>query len=85
MTGRSGGTVAAVDLGATSGRVMIGHVAHDELSVRPIARFPNGPVTEADGLHWDVTAIYEHALKKKCTRYTIPARYQTLTLLWMKL
>lgn len=58
----SGGTVAAVDLGATSGRVMIGHVSHDELSVRPVARFPNGPVTQADGLHWDVTGLFGHAL-----------------------
>jgi rhamnulokinase len=58
----SGGAVAAVDLGATSGRVMIGHVGHNELSVRPVARFPNGPVTRRDGLHWDVTALYEHAL-----------------------
>ncbi len=54
--------VAAVDLGATSGRVMIGHVGHNELSVRPVARFPNGPVTHPDGLHWNVTALYEHAL-----------------------
>ncbi|CAN5393717.1 rhamnulokinase family protein [soil metagenome] len=52
--------VAAVDLGATSGRVMLGHVGHNELSLRPIARFPNGPVTLADGLHWDIDALYGH-------------------------
>lgn len=54
--------VAAVDLGATSGRVMIGHVSHDELSVRPVARFPNGPVTQSDGLHWNATGLFGHAL-----------------------
>ncbi|HOW00121.1 MAG TPA: rhamnulokinase family protein [Rhodoglobus sp.] len=59
---RSPGTVAAVDLGATSGRVMLGHVDHNELSVRPVARFPNGPVQRADGLHWDIDALYSHAL-----------------------
>jgi rhamnulokinase len=56
------GYVAAVDLGATSGRVMLGHVDHNELSVRPVARFPNGPVQRADGLHWDIDALYTHAL-----------------------
>lgn len=62
MTGpsRPSGTgfVAAIDLGATSGRVMLGHVGHNELSVRPVARFPNGPVAAADGLHWDIDALY---------------------------
>lgn len=62
MRVRSAASVAAVDLGATSGRVMIGHVSHDELSVRPVARFPNGPVAHPDGLHWNVTALFEHAL-----------------------
>jgi len=56
------GAVAAVDLGATSGRVMLGYVGHNELSVRPVARFPNGPVTRPDGLHWDIDALREHVL-----------------------
>ena len=59
---RSSGSVAAVDLGATSGRVMIGHVDHNDLSVRTVARFPNGPVSQADGLHWNVVALYEHTI-----------------------
>jgi rhamnulokinase len=50
--------VAAVDLGATSGRVMLGYVGHNELSLRHVARFPNGPVTQPDGLHWDVSELY---------------------------
>ena len=54
--------VAAVDLGATSGRVMLGHVGHNELSVRPVARFPNGPVSREDGLHWDIDALYSSVL-----------------------
>jgi rhamnulokinase len=52
--------VAAVDLGATSGRVMLGYVGHNELSVRPVARFPNLPVRIADGLHWDILDLYRH-------------------------
>lgn len=54
--------VAAVDLGATSGRVMLGYVGHNELSLRPVARFPNGPVTAADGLHWDISGLYRHVI-----------------------
>lgn len=54
--------LAAVDLGATSGRVMLGSVSHNELSVRPVARFPNGPVEREDGLHWDIDALYSHVL-----------------------
>ncbi|GAA1217618.1 rhamnulokinase family protein [Rhodoglobus aureus] len=54
--------VAAIDLGATSGRVMLGHVGHNELSVRPVARFPNGPVRRDDGLHWDIDALYSSVL-----------------------
>jgi len=56
------GVVAAVDLGATSGRVMLGHVGHNELSVRPVARFPNGPVQLDSGLHWNIEALYGHVL-----------------------
>jgi rhamnulokinase len=54
--------VAAVDLGATSGRVILGHVGHNELRLTPISRFPNGPVATADGLHWDVTGLFAHIL-----------------------
>ncbi|MWV48660.1 rhamnulokinase [Rathayibacter sp. VKM Ac-2803] len=54
--------VAAVDLGATSGRVILGYVGRDELRMRHVARFPNQPVrvTEGNtsGLHWNVLELY---------------------------
>ncbi|MET4783255.1 rhamnulokinase family protein [Glaciihabitans sp. UYNi722] len=50
--------VAAVDLGATSGRVMLGYVGRGELRLVPVARFSNGPVTRSDGLHWDIDALW---------------------------
>ena len=59
MTGTSG-VVAAVDLGATSGRVMLGYVDDGVLRLEQVARFPNGPVEGPDGLHWDFTALYRH-------------------------
>ncbi|MGC0369471.1 rhamnulokinase [Microbacterium sp. SLBN-111] len=52
--------VAAVDLGATSGRVMIGRVGDDTLALEEVARFPNGPVERADGWHWDIEALWGH-------------------------
>ncbi|BFM25428.1 rhamnulokinase [Microbacterium sp. che218] len=52
--------VAAVDLGATSGRVMIGRVGEGVLELEQVARFANGPVERADGWHWDVEALWTH-------------------------
>ncbi|KJQ53416.1 rhamnulokinase [Microbacterium sp. SA39] len=54
--------VAAVDLGATSGRVMIGRVGDGTLDLELVSRFSNGPVEREDGLHWDFAALYEHIL-----------------------
>ncbi len=55
--------VAAVDLGATSGRVMIGRVGDGVLELELVSRFPNGPVEREDGLHWDFAALYEHIVE----------------------
>ncbi len=54
--------VAAVDLGATSGRVMVGHVGPDTLEATAVARFPNDPVQTSDGLHWNILGLYGAAL-----------------------
>ena len=54
--------VAAVDLGATSGRVMLGYVGHNELRLVPVSRFPNGPVAIDGALHWNVSGLFEHAV-----------------------
>lgn len=54
--------VAAVDLGATSGRVMLGYVGPDEVRIAPVSRFPNTPVRTIDGLHWDILGLYRHVI-----------------------
>jgi rhamnulokinase len=56
------GWVAAVDLGATSGRVMLGHLGPDQLSVEAVHRFPNDPVRTPDGLHWNILELYRNLL-----------------------
>ena len=43
----------AVDLGAESGRVMIGSVTDEKLVLEEIHRFENGPIRENDSLKWD--------------------------------
>jgi rhamnulokinase len=59
VTGR---LVAAVDLGASSGRVMIGRVAPNELELTEVHRFSNDPVLLPDGLHWDILRLYREVL-----------------------
>jgi len=49
---------AAVDLGASSGRVMVGTVGPQTLALEEAYRFSNDPVTLPDGLHWDVLRLY---------------------------
>ncbi|QHA10090.1 rhamnulokinase [Streptomyces broussonetiae] len=49
---------AAVDLGASSGRVMVGRVGPDSLEVSEAHRFPNRPVRVPEGLRWDVLGLY---------------------------
>jgi len=47
----------AVDLGAESGRVMLGTVSDDKLSLEEIHRFTNGPIDIDGSLHWDFPRI----------------------------
>lgn len=51
--------VAAVDLGASSGRVMAARVGADVLEIREAHRFENRPVRLGGTLHWDVLALYQ--------------------------
>ena len=53
----------AVDLGAESGRVVLGRFDGRRVSLEEIHRFPNLPVRLPDGLHWDVLRIL-HEIKE---------------------
>ncbi|MFJ8647754.1 rhamnulokinase family protein [Streptomyces sp. NPDC093546] len=53
---------AAVDLGATSGRVITGRVGRDNLDLIEVHRFPNTPVRLPDGLRWDVLSLFQGVL-----------------------
>ena len=56
------GTVAAVDLGASSGRVILGHVGPETLQLDEVHRFPNEPVGSPEGLRWDALGQYREIL-----------------------
>ncbi|GIE34358.1 rhamnulokinase [Actinoplanes italicus] len=49
---------AAVDLGASSGRVVVGRFENGGLSLDVVHRFPNEPVRVGGTLHWDILSLY---------------------------
>ena len=55
--------LAAVDLGAQSGRVALGDFDGERLTLVELHRFPNVPVRVAGTLHWDVLRLYEGVLQ----------------------
>jgi rhamnulokinase len=69
---------AAVDLGASSGRVMLGRVGpdhSDHVELTEVHRFRNGAVRLPDGLYWDVLGLYTDVL----TGLRAAAREERLT------
>jgi rhamnulokinase len=49
---------AAVDLGAESGRVMLGSLRGDRLHLQEVHRFPNGGVRLGSHLYWDLLRLW---------------------------
>ncbi len=48
----------AVDLGAESGRAVLGRFDGERMATEEVHRFPNVPVRLPDGLHWDVLRVF---------------------------
>jgi rhamnulokinase len=55
-------TFAAGDLGASSGRVMLGRVGPDTIELTEVNRFRNGPIRLPDGYYWDILGVYQDIL-----------------------
>jgi rhamnulokinase len=53
---------AAVDLGASSGRVLLGRIGASELTAEEVHRFPNEPVTVDGRLVWNFDALWDGIL-----------------------
>lgn len=49
---------AAVDLGASSGRVLHGIINPEQISFHAVHRFPNDPLRLPDGLHWNIGELF---------------------------
>ena len=54
--------ILAIDLGAESGRGLIGAFDGDRLSLEVVHRFANGGVATLDTLHWDVLGLWREML-----------------------
>ena len=53
----------AFDLGAESGRAVVGTLKDGCLSIEEVSRFPNEPVQVHNTLYWDVLGLYNQVLK----------------------
>src|SRR5271165_6604792 len=62
----------AFDLGAETGRGVLGLLDGKQLRLEVVHRFPNGPVRTLDSLHWDVLHLWGemlHALRLCAAQY----------------
>ena len=59
--------ILAYDLGASSGRALLGRLNGSRIEAEEIHRFPNDPVQVGDRLHWDVLRLY-HEIKQGLVR-----------------
>jgi rhamnulokinase len=58
----------AIDLGASSGRVLLGRLEDARLSIEELHRFENTPVAVLGSLHWDALRLW-HEIKTGLTHY----------------
>ncbi len=49
----------AIDLGAESGRVMLGTLEDGRISLEELSRFSNTPVREGDAMYWNIPALLD--------------------------
>jgi rhamnulokinase len=56
------GLFAAVDLGASSGRVMLAEVGPHRIDLTEVHRFTNRPVRVGGTLYWDILGLYQGVL-----------------------
>ena len=48
----------AVDLGATSGRTIVGHLDEGQIKLEEVTRFPNNLIEQGGHYYWDIHALY---------------------------
>jgi rhamnulokinase len=53
---------AAIDLGASSGRVMLGRLDDGEMALQELHRFENVPVRLPDGMRWNLLHLFSESI-----------------------
>lgn len=53
---------AACDLGEESGRIFLGTLQRDKLTLSEVQRFANAPSREKGEVHWDIAQLYQDTL-----------------------
>lgn len=56
-------SIIAFDLGASSGRALLGRLKDGKIEIEELHRFPNDPVQAGDRLYWDILRLY-HEIKQ---------------------
>ena len=64
MADRADEQYLAFDLGASSGRAILGHIRQDgSIELQEVHRFANTPVTRGAGLFWNVEKLFDEMLR----------------------
>lgn len=64
----------AVDLGATSGRVLVGSLSEGGLQLTEVSRFANPLIQLSGHFYWDLYALYQHIIDalRQMARQEVP-------------
>ncbi len=49
----------AIDLGAESGRVMLGTLEDGRLEIRELSRFSNTPIRDGERIYWNLPSLLD--------------------------
>ena len=63
-------TYLAYDLGASSGRAVVGRFDGARIALEEVHRFSNGPIPVSDGLYWDVLRLFQEMIQglRRCVQ-----------------
>jgi rhamnulokinase len=70
----------AIDIGASSGRHIVGWREGDEIRTKEVYRFPNGVTREGDHLTWDIDALYRSVISGIREAFSLYPRIESLSI-----
>ena len=75
---KTSSNMLAIDLGAESGRAMLGQFDGQRLHMSEVHRFPNEPVNLPNGMYWDVLRIYREIVSSLSAAATTDGLVESL-------